>query len=78
MKLAARNVGVLIRLLILTTVVGTLVWEIIERLLGLLNVALDLSVGPIGFDIEVISFSIMANPGTVLGIPVAILLFRRL
>ena len=78
MKLAAKNVGVLIRLLILTAVVGTLVWELLERLLGLLDVTLDLSVGPVGFDIEVVSLFVMANPGTLLGVPVAILLFRRL
>ena len=78
MKLAAKNIGVLLRLLALTAVIGTLVWELIERLLGLMDVALDLSVGPVGFDIEVISLYVMANPGTLLGIPVAILLFRRL
>ena len=78
MKLAAKNIGVLLRLLVLTSVIGTLVWELIERLIGLLGGDLDLSVGPVGFDIEVISLFVMANPGTVLAIPVAILLFRRL
>ena len=78
MKLAAKNMGVFLRLLALTAVIGTLVWELLERLLGLLEVTLDLSVGPIGFDIEVVSLYVMANPGTLLGIPVAILLFRRL
>jgi len=78
MKLAAKNVGVFLRLLALTAVIGTLVWELIERVLGLLEVTLDLSVGPIGFDIEVVSLYMMANPGTLLGVPVAILLFRRL
>jgi hypothetical protein len=77
MKLTAKNLPVLTRLLVLCMVIGTLAWEIVERLLALAGVALDLSVGPVGFDIEVIALSVMANPGTLIGIVPAILLFRR-
>jgi hypothetical protein len=78
MKLTAKTVPVLSRLLLLSIVIGTLAWEIIERIVTLLGGTLDLSVGPVGFDVEVIALSVMANPGTLLGILPAVILFRRL
>ena len=78
MKLNGKNLPVLIRLLLICAVVATLAWELIERLLALGGVALNLSLGPIGFDIQVITFSLQVNPGTLLGIIQAVILFRRL
>ena len=78
MKLIAKNLPILIRLVIICAVVGPLAWELLERLLALGGVTLDLALGPVGFDIQVISFSLQVNPGTLLGIVPAILLFKRL
>ena len=78
MKLNSKNLPVLIRLVLLCTVIFTLAWELVERLLALAGVTLDLSVGPVGFDIQVIALSVQANPGTLLGIIPAVILFRRL
>jgi hypothetical protein len=77
MKLSSKNLPVLFRLILLCTVVGTLAWELVERLVALAGGALDLSVGPVGFDIEVLSIYIAVNPGTLLGIIPAVILFRR-
>ncbi|MFW5880754.1 MAG: hypothetical protein ACOCU9_03910 [Spirochaetota bacterium] len=78
MKLTAKNLPVFMRVLLLCLVIGTLAWELVERLLELAGVALDLSVGPVGFDIEVVALSVMANPGTLIAIVPAVLLFRKL
>lgn len=78
MKLSAKNLPLLVRVLALCMLIGTLAWELVERLLLLAGVELDLSVGPVGFDIEVIVLSVMANPGTVLAIVAGALLFRKL
>ncbi|MFW6380588.1 MAG: hypothetical protein ACOC0Y_00925 [Spirochaetota bacterium] len=78
MKLTAKTVPILTRLLVLCLLIGTLAWELAERLLELAGVTIDLTVGPVGFDIEVIALSVMANPGTIVGILPAILLFRKL
>jgi hypothetical protein len=78
MKLTAKNLPVFLRILVLCLIVGTLAWELVERILLLMGIGVDLTVGPVGFDIEVIVFSIMANPGTLLGIVPAIALFRRM
>jgi len=78
MKLTAKNLPILVRLLVLCMVVGTLAWELIERILELTGIAVDLAVGPVGFDIEVLALSVMANPGTLIGIVPAIALYRRL
>ncbi|MFW5742887.1 MAG: hypothetical protein ACOCY8_06625 [Spirochaetota bacterium] len=78
MKLTAKNLPMFLRILVLCLVIGTLAWELVERLLELAGVALDLSVGPVGFDIEVVALSVMANPGTLIAIVPAVLLFRKL
>ena len=78
MKLTAKNLPVLTRLLVLCLLIGTLAWELVERVLELAGVALDLAVGPVGFDIEVVELAVMANPGTLLGLLPAIILFRKL
>lgn len=77
MKLSSKNIHILIRLLLLCTVIGTLAWEILERLLALADVVIDLTAGPVGFDLVVLSISVLANPGTILGVIPAIILFRR-
>ena len=78
MKLNGKNLPVLIRLLLICAVVATLAWELLERLLAMGGVALNLSLGPIGFDIQVISIFLQVNPGTILGVVPAVILFRRL
>ena len=78
MKLTAKNLPAFLRVLVLCLVIGTLAWELVERLLELAGVSLDLSVGPVGFDIEVVALSVMANPGTLIAIVPAVLLFRRI
>ena len=42
------------------------------------GIEIDLSVGPVGFDIDVIALWLQVNPGTLLGIIPAVILFRRL
>ena len=66
------------RVLVLCLIVGTLAWEVLERILRMSGVPLDLTVGPVGFDIGILAVWLEANPGTLLGIVPAILLFRRL
>ncbi len=78
MKLTTKNLPILLRLLVLCLLIGTLAWELLERLLEIAGVGIDLSVGPVGFDIEVIVLSVMANPGTFLAIIPAVVLFRKL
>ncbi len=47
-------------------VFGSIAWEIVERLLAVAGTELDLTVGRLGFDLQVIAFHIEANPGTLL------------
>ena len=77
MKLNSKNLPVLFRLLLLSMVVATIAWELIERLVAIAGGALDLSLGRIGFDIGVIALWVQANPGTLIGIVPAVILFRR-
>ena len=78
MKLTVKTLPVLGRLSVLSMLVGTLAWELVERVLALAGISLSLGVGPIGFDIRVVAVTLIANPGTIAGLVPAILLFRKL
>ena len=78
MKLSAKTTSSLALLCLLGAVVGGLGWEVVERVAARLGLALDLSVGPIGFDLRVVSLHFLVNPGTFFGLVGAILLFRVL
>lgn len=67
MKLSAKTRPHLLRLLFLGLMLGTLSWGIIEKVAALSGLPFDVSLGPIGFDIYVISAYIRINPGSVLG-----------
>ncbi len=77
MKLNNRNLSTFLLLLFLGMLVGTLAWEVLERVLGAVGLAFSLQAGPVGFDAGVIAVSIRANPGTFLGIPLGLLVFGR-
>ncbi len=78
MKLTARTLPLLGRIAVFSMLVGTLAWELVERLLALSGISLSIGVGPIGFDIRVIALTLIANPGTIVGLVPAIVLFRKL
>ena len=69
-----KTVGNLLLLSALGAAVGGLAWEVVERVAGQLGVSIDLSVGPVGFDLRVLSVHFLVNPGTVLGLLGGILL----
>ena len=48
-------------------VIGSLCWEILERLITMSGINLNLSVGPVGFDISVLSLYLKINPGSFIG-----------
>ena len=77
MKLSAKTLPVLGRLALLSMVVGTLAWEIVERALALAGVPLSIGVGPVGFDIRVLTVALIVNPGTIAGLVTAVVLFRK-
>ncbi len=78
MKLTARNLPTFLRILLLCLLVGTLAWELVERVLEYAGLSVSLGVGPVGFDLRVISLWAMFNPGSLIAIGPAFLLFRRL
>jgi hypothetical protein len=78
MTFSAKNLSTLIGLCLLGCVVGGLAWELLERILASVGIRLALSVGPIGFDLHVLSLYFLVNPGTFLGLFGGVLLFRLL
>ncbi len=78
MKLIRKNLAPLVVIVFLGLLIGTLAWDIVERILSEAGFPISLSTRPIGFDIGVISFFFRVNPGSFLGIAGAVLLFRSL
>ncbi len=67
MKITQKYLKYLYLFIILGIVIGSLCWEILERLISLTGIDMNLSVGPVGFDISVLSVYLKINPGSFLG-----------
>ena len=78
MKVTKKNLSTYISFLIFGLVIGTLGWEVIERILSVIGMKWSFGVGPVGFDVHVISMYLYINPGSFLGVGGAVLLFRSL
>ncbi|MCK4540885.1 MAG: hypothetical protein KAU17_01495 [Spirochaetales bacterium] len=78
MKVSSRTMKHFILMIVIGGVIGTLGWEIFERLLQLLGWNMNLTAGPIGFDIAVLAVYLRANPGTLLGSAAGHLLFKKI
>ena len=75
MKLTGRTRSTFLLFLLLGWLIGSLAWEVLERILSRAGMSLSLGIGPIGFDLRVLAFSLMVNPGSVLGTAGGALLF---
>ena len=76
MKLSKKNRPTFLSFLGLGFLIGTLAWEVLERILLQVGIELALGIGPVGFDLSVLSFFVKINPGTFIGILGGIFLFR--
>jgi hypothetical protein len=73
-----KNLDKFIGFLLIFCVMGTLAWELFQTVMGFAGFSIDLTAGPVGFDIEVLSLYIKLNPGTLIGAAIGYLLFKRL
>jgi hypothetical protein len=78
MKSSKKNLRGATLLIIVGVVLGTLGWELLERILSYGEIDLHLAVGPVGFDIGVLAMELFINPGSFLGAAAGYLVFRRL
>lgn len=78
MKLGGKTVASFLILGLLGSVVGGLAWEVLERIAAGFGIRLDLSVGPIGFDLHVLAVHFLVNPGSLLGLLGGVIIFRFL
>ena len=76
MKLSSKNRSTFVSFLVLGFLIGTLAWEVLERIFLQVGIDLALGIGPVGFDLSVVSVFIKINPGTFIGILGGIFLFR--
>ena len=78
MKLTARTRSTFLLFVALGFLIGSLAWEVLERVLQQLGMPLSVGVGPVGFDVSVLKVYVAVNPGSLLGILGAVVLFRLL
>jgi hypothetical protein len=76
MKLIKKNLGAFVTLTVLGIVIGTLAWELLERIFAQAGLPFSLEAGPVGFDAGVLSLYIKVNPGSFIGAAAGILIFR--
>ena len=76
MKFNSRNRSTFLTFLGLGFLIGTLGWEVLERIISRMGFELALGIGPVGFDLSVLSLFIKINPGTFIGVLGGIFLFR--
>lgn len=76
MRLNSRNRSTFWVVLTLSILAGSLGWEVLERILAQWGLNISLGIGPVGFDLSVLSVYLTINPGTFLGIFGGILLFK--
>ena len=77
MKLSKRTSSHFILFIVLGLIIGSLCWELIERLVSLSGTTIDLALDPVGFDAGVLQVWLKINPGSLLGAAFGFLLFRR-
>ena len=77
MDLNKKNFPILLTFIILGMIIGSIGWEILERLITTLGGTLALTLEkPIGFDLYVISLFFRVSLGTLLGALSGIILFK--
>lgn len=65
----SRNIFLSPRLIFaLAILAGTLGWEVFVSILALGGLELEISTGPVGIDVGVLSFYMKVNPGTFIGL----------
>ncbi len=77
MDLKKKNFPILLSFIVLGMIIGSIGWEILERLITAWGSTLSLTLeNPIGFDLYVISFFFRVNLGTLLGAVSGVILFK--
>ncbi len=79
MDLKKKNFPVLLGFLFLGMIIGSLGWEIIERITASMGSGLSLTMKePVGFDLYVLALWVRANIGTIIGAVCGVILFKVL
>ena len=78
MKLTKKNRPSFIIIIFLATLAGSFTWFILEIIFKNMGIPFSFSTGKIGFDIEIISFYLNVNPGTVLGMVGGYFVFKAI
>lgn len=78
MTLSKKNIKHLIGFLFLGVCIGTISWFIIEAIVRLFYPAFSLSTGKIGFDLQVLSIYLNLNVGTLYGLLIGYIIFKKI
>lgn len=78
MLLNRKNYKHLIFLTLLTALIGTIAWLIVESIFHRAGIQFSLATGKIGIELQIISLFINVNLGTLLGLPFGWILFKKI
>ncbi len=71
------NLGYFIAFMLIGAILGSALGTLLARLVPALAVIKQSLTGPIGFNLEIISFSISLNLSAIIGLIAGIILFRK-
>ncbi|MAG13109.1 MAG: hypothetical protein CMN78_00750 [Spirochaetales bacterium] len=78
MKLTKKHGGLFVLLIFIGFIVGSLAWEVVERIVVLAGGSFELKAGPVVLDLGAVFLSVEVNPGTLFGICLGLFLFSRI
>ena len=78
MKLKKNNSRYFFYLLLVCFVIGSLAWEIFEKIMFKTGIDVSLTTPPIGIDLDVLKLMVKVNPGSFIGLVAGIIIFRGL
>ncbi len=77
MTFEKKNIGFFTAFLLIGGILGSALGTFLSRMIPAIDIIQKSLTGPIGFNLEIISFHITLNISAIIGIAVGIILFRK-
>ncbi len=72
------NIGFFLSFILIVAILGSALGTLLARLVPALSIIKDSLTGPIGFNLEIISFNIKINLSAIIGMILGILIYRKI
>jgi hypothetical protein len=77
MTFEKQNIGYLLAFMLVGAILGSALGALVARLFPVMAVIQKSLTGPIGFNLEIVSFSVRLNLSSIVGLLAGVLVFRK-